>query len=209
MRVCIYQVIHDFFVYFKHLQSATGWKISENFFSVSVNETSENFGHPLNRKLLAFQQGGYSARAFVPLSCPRTVADKAAWPPHVAVAHLFIAIVFRMIGMLLENCWHRLLRFQFKARPLNQAILDGAEKLKKMEKKPSTVPVGFHLSTGAKKDAGHDQEDGKPKPFKAQPVPTEILTKVVVRANVFDFLATEHQFHFRSCTYFWAIFWTV
>ncbi|XP_076808285.1 targeting protein for Xklp2-like [Clavelina lepadiformis] len=68
--------------------------------------------------------------------------------------------------------------FKFKANPVNHVVLSGTEKLRKVEKKPPTVPVEFHLSADRHKE--HETvelESERPKPFKAQPIPSALFDK--------------------------------
>ncbi|XP_078482989.1 uncharacterized protein LOC100183356 isoform X2 [Ciona intestinalis] len=62
--------------------------------------------------------------------------------------------------------------YQFKAKEVSNAEVA----LKKVEKKPSTVPVEFNLHTENRTSKQEDPEI-KQKPFKARPVPVAILEK--------------------------------
>nr|CAB3267203.1 targeting protein for Xklp2 [Phallusia mammillata] len=68
-------------------------------------------------------------------------------------------------------------KYEFKANPIKKSVLEGKEKLKPVAKKAATKPIEFHLSEANKDRKSSDQEI-KPKPFKAQAVPTLILEKV-------------------------------
>ena len=78
-------------------------------------------------------------------------------------------------------------RHQFKANPVNPKIFTNPSMgVKKVPRKPTTVPEGFHLSSD-KKSQGKD--DGNPDDehfqFHAQPLNKKILEGVVVCEQVF------------------------
>uniref|UniRef100_H2ZMY8 TPX2 C-terminal domain-containing protein n=1 Tax=Ciona savignyi TaxID=51511 RepID=H2ZMY8_CIOSA len=63
---------------------------------------------------------------------------------------------------------------QFKANEVRRSVTNPAP-LKKVEKKPLTVPVGFNLTKH--NPAKQPDQKEKPKPFKARPLPLAILEK--------------------------------
>lgn len=72
--------------------------------------------------------------------------------------------------------------YKFEARPANKAILKEGEKLKKVEKKPTTKPIGFNFvsdklvaNTSFKKS---ESDSDKPFQFKARPAPKAIFDGV-------------------------------
>jgi len=66
---------------------------------------------------------------------------------------------------------------QFKANPINAGIFVASGPSKKVEKKASTVPVEFHLSSGNATHSNAESIVEKSKPFKAQPVPMSVFEK--------------------------------
>ena len=67
-------------------------------------------------------------------------------------------------------------KHQFKAKPLSSSLLSAPEHIKKVEKKPVTIPVEFHLSSNSHKNIEKPEVE-KPKPFAAQPIPNFVFEK--------------------------------
>ncbi len=82
-------------------------------------------------------------------------------------------------------CLLQFASYKFEARPANKAILKKGEKLKKVEKKPTTKAIGFNFvsdklvaNTSFKKSDG---DSDKPFEFKARPAPKAIFDGVQVK----------------------------
>lgn len=69
-------------------------------------------------------------------------------------------------------------KHKFQAKPVNKAVLSGPSKLKEVEKKEPTVPIGFNFASDKLQIKTTNTKKTPVKAFKANPIPTGIFDGV-------------------------------